>query len=386
MLTAGAETAALIALAQSLAAEVLAPRAEQTDTDAAWPAESIQAIADAGLLGLHVPQRLGGHGLGLSALAQVTEALALGCSSTAMCYGMHCVATAVIAAKATPFQEQRYLAPIAQGRHLTTLALSEPGTGAHFYLPRATFARGSRGYVLSGAKSFVTNGGRANSYVTSAVGMGEEFDPGTFTCLLVDEGAAGLDWGPEWAGFGMRGNSSRGVELNKVPIPPGNMLGSEGDQLWYVFEVVAPYFLTAMSGVYLGIAEASYRLAVAHLQGRRHEHSGQALSDYPALVDQVADLWRIVARSRQLVRHAAALGDAADPGAAQALFAAKIDVAETAVAATTAAMALMGGRGYQQNGAVGRLMRDAQASHVMSPTTQLLKSWLGRTALGLPIF
>ncbi|HVI31010.1 acyl-CoA dehydrogenase family protein [Phenylobacterium sp.] len=377
---------ALVLRARTLSAEVLAPRAEQTDAEALWPAEQLQAIAAAGLLGLHVPRRLGGHGLGLAALARIAEELAVGCSSSAMCYAMHCVGTAVIAAKATPFQEQRYLAPIAQGRHITSLALSEPGTGANFYLPRTTFRRTGRGFALQGEKSFVTNGGHADSYVVSAVLRDEQIDPGTFTCLLVDSTAPGLDWGPPWAGFGMRGNSSRRMMLNGATLPPGNLLGTEGDQDWYVFEVVAPYFLVAMSGVYLGLAEAALRTAVSHLQARVHVHTGEPLMAQPLLVEQIADLWRLVARTRQFVAHAAGLWDAGAPGANAALFAAKVDVAEACVSAANSAMMLLGGRGYEEHGKAGRLLRDAQAAHVMGPTTHILKTWLGRTVLGLPPF
>ena len=83
---------------------------------------------------------------------------------------------------------------------------------------------------------------------------GLEADPGTFSCFVVDGTAAGLDWQEPWNGFGMRGNSSRPVKLNNVTVPAQNLLGQEGDELWYVFDVIAPYFLVAMSGTYLGIA------------------------------------------------------------------------------------------------------------------------------------
>ena len=375
-------TSELLERAQYLSAEVLGPRAEQVDSEAEWPKEQMAAIADAGLLGLHVPTAMGGHGLGLSALAAITEELAIGCSSTAMCFAMHCVATAVIAAKATPFQEQRYLAPIAQGRHVTSLALSEPGTGANFYLPRATFRVTGRGFSLHGEKSFVTNGGYADSYVASAVRLGDQLDPGTFTCILVDSTAPGLDLGPPWKGLGMRGNSSRRLFLNGATIPAGNLLGSQGDQTWYVFEVVAPYFLVAMSGVYLGIAESALRLSIEHLKSRSHVHSGESLGEQPLLVEVIGDLWRLVVRTRHMVRHAAALWDAASPDANPALFASKIEAAEASVAATNLAMSLLGGRGYEEHGKVGRLLRDAQASHVMGPTTHMLKTWLGRSVLG----
>ncbi|WP_231082431.1 acyl-CoA dehydrogenase family protein, partial [Staphylococcus aureus] len=85
------------------------------------------------LMGLVFPAECGGLGQGLFALARICEELGKSYASVGLCYGMHCVGTAVIAAKATPWQKEHYLEPIAAGRHITTLALSEPGTGAHFY-------------------------------------------------------------------------------------------------------------------------------------------------------------------------------------------------------------------------------------------------------------
>ncbi|WP_202910806.1 acyl-CoA dehydrogenase family protein [Teichococcus vastitatis] len=372
-------------MAEEVARRVAAPLAETVDREAHWPREAMQALGSSGLLGLHVPKRLGGLGEGLTALAQVTEALGKVCGSTAMCFGMHCVATAVIAAKATPHQEEHYLRLIAEGRHVTSLALSEPGTGAHFYLPRATFRHEGDGFQIQGSKSFVTSGEHADSYVVSAVAPGAELDPGTFTCLLVDRHTPGLEWGPIWNGLGLRGNSSRALALNAVQVPAGNLLGREGDQIWFVFEVVAPFFLAAMAGTYLGIAQAAFDLAVEHLRQHRHEHTSERLAGNAVVGEKIAEMWIQVERTRRLLQHAARAGDEGAPDAAQALFAAKVDVADTAVAVTNTAMTLLGGRGYQENGRLARLMRDAQAAHVMSPTTHLLKGWLGRSVLGLPL-
>ncbi|URN14340.1 acyl-CoA/acyl-ACP dehydrogenase [Streptomyces radiopugnans] len=100
---------------------------------------------------------------------------------------------------------------------------------------------------MTGAKSFVTNGGHADSYVLSTVAVGPRTPPGQFSCTVVDAATPGLEWGPEWHGFGMRGNASRGLELPGVEIPVECLLGNEGDEIWYVFNVVAPYFLMAMA-------------------------------------------------------------------------------------------------------------------------------------------
>lgn len=371
-------------IARNVANEVLASLAAQVDADAAWPAEGMRAIAATGLMGLHVPKRLGGHGQGLLALAVVCEELARGCGSTAMCYGMHCVATRVLVAKATPDQESRYLEPIARGEHISSLALSEPETGADFYLPRAHCRSDDGEFVLSGSKSFVTSGGHADSYVVSFAAPGGENDPGTFSFVVVDGNADGMRWGAAWNGYGMRGNSSRGLRLEHVRVPEGNLLGGTGDQIWYVFEVVLPHFLIAMSGVYLGLCAASLDAALAHLKAREHAHTGEHLSALPVLWQDIADAWTEVEAARQLVHHAARSADQGDPAAPQALLAAKIKVAATATSATDSAMALMGGRGYGENSAVARMHRDARAAHVMSPTTHLLRTWLGRSLLGMP--
>ena len=369
-----------------IAAAALAPHAERVDREAEWPADGLHALADAGLLGLHIPRHLGGLGEGLLSLAIVTEELGRACGSTAMCFSMHCVASKVLAAKATKYQEDQYLRPIAEGRHFTTLALSEPGTGAHFFLPRSHYRLEGDNYVFDGQKSFVTSGSHADSYVVSAVPPGAELDPGTFTCLVMDSDSPGIEWLDAWRGLGMRGNCSRAAKLNRVTLPRANLLGVTGDEIWYVFEIVTPYFLIAMAGVYLGIAQAALDLTIARLPSRRHEHTGETLNTISALSDEVADMWTRTERARQLVHYAARLGDAGSPNAQAALFAAKVEVAGTTVAVTNAAMRLAGGQGYQENSAAARLLRDAQAAHVMSPTTHLLKRWLGRSLLGLPLF
>ena len=371
--------------AEEVGRSVLAAQCEQVDGEGQWPEQGLKALADAGLMGLHVPERLGGHGHGLVALATVTEELGRHCSSTAMCFGMHSVAAKVIAAKATAHHEEQFLRPIAEGRHITSLALSEPGTGIHFFIPSTEYRRDGDCIVLDGEKSFVTSGSHADSYVVSAVPAGEELDPGGFSCFAVEARVAGLEWQKDWEGFGMRGNSSRGVRLNDVRIPSENLLGAEGDEIWYVFEVVAPYFVVAMTGVYLGIAQAALDASIEHLKSRLHEHTGETLSANPVLGGQIAEMWIAVQRTRQLLHHAARLGDAADPASVPSMFAAKADVAEMVTAVTQLAMMLSGGRGYAQNSKIARLIRDAQASHVMSPTTQMLKTWLGRSLLDQPL-
>jgi len=362
----------------------IATLAEQVDRDCLWPAHSMQALAGAGLTGLQVPEALGGHGQGLLALSVLTETIGKACPSSALCFGMHCVGTAVIAAKATDYQNKQYLRQIAAGRHITSLALSESGTGANFYLAESSLIPDGEDFLINGTKQFVTNGGHADSYVVSVANM-HAAEGGDFSCLIVDRHSSGMEWLEPWKGFGMRGNSSRGLRLHNARVPKKNLLGEEGDQIWYVFEVIAPYFLMAMAGTYLGIAQSALDASGEHLRSRRYTHTGESLRHIDSLQCRYADMWISIEKTRSLLHEAAERGDRGDPDALPFILACKADAAETAVHAANEAMTICGGMAYRENSRVSQMLRDARAGHVMAPTTDMLKNWAGRALLGLPL-
>jgi isovaleryl-CoA dehydrogenase len=375
----------LVGRAREITSSIVAANAEREDAEALWPEPAMRALADAGLMGLHVPQALGGHGEGLTGLVAIAEVLAVESPSTALCYAMHCVGTAVIAEKATDYQKQAYLEPIARGEHVTTLAISEPGTGSHFYIPQTTLTPDGDGFELRGEKGFITNGGHADSYVISTVGVEPETEEGVFSCVVLDGDTPGLEWKAPWNGLGMRSNSSRSVTLNGVRVPTRNLIGDPGDQLWYVFEVVAPYFLMAMAGTYTGVARAAFEIAHEHVGSRRHAHTGELLGASPVVAHRLGELWTEMQRTRHLVFSAAERADMADPAALVAVLACKAAAGDAAVHITNEAMTLCGGIAYRENSRLARMLRDARASHVMAPTTDILKTWVGRALLNLPL-
>ncbi|MGH8152246.1 MAG: acyl-CoA dehydrogenase family protein [Rhodanobacteraceae bacterium] len=194
--------------------------------------------------------------------------------------------------------------------------------------------------------STATSGAHADSCVVSFAAVGGENDPGTFSFMAVDGDSDGLHRGEAWTGFGMRGNSSRSLEMADVRVPTDSLLGGTGDPIRYVFEVILPCFLIAMSSVYVGVCAAALDLAIAHLKQRQHSRTGESLRSLPMLWHDVADAWAEVEAARQLLRHAA--------------------------------------RGYGENSAIARMRRGARAAHVMSPTTHMLEGCLRRSLLGLP--
>jgi isovaleryl-CoA dehydrogenase len=371
-------------LADEIARDVITPRAAEVDRDALWPAHALRALGEAGLMGLLAPRAAGGEGEGLVGLVAVTEAIAREGASAAMCFGMHCVATSVIAAKATAFQRRHYLEPIAAGRHVTSLALSESGMGASFYVSQTSLRLEGDAFVVDGEKQFITNGGHADSYVVSTMASDPAAKLGESSCLIVDAATPGLHWLEPWLGMGMRGNSSRGVRIEGARVPRANLLGEDGDQTWYVFEVIVPSFLLAMSAVYLGIARAALDETIAHVRSREMAMSGSRLSEVPALQLELAEMWAAVEACRLQVFEAARRSDEGQD-ALTAVLTSKVVAAETVVAVTNQAMTLCGGIAYRENARLAQLLRDGRASHVMAPTTHMLKQWTARRLLGLPL-
>ncbi|MCW8194126.1 acyl-CoA dehydrogenase [Proteobacteria bacterium 005FR1] len=381
----GSRLAQLSELTTQVVQDHVLPLAEQVDRDCLWPAHSMQAFAQAGLMGLQVPERLGGHGQGLLGLSMLTEIIGQTCPSSALCFGMHCVGTAVIAAKSTPRQEDKYLRAIARGEHITTLAVSESGSGSHFYLPATQMTAEGDALVVNGSKHFITNGSHADSYVVSVVAQAGEHQLGDFSCLVIDGNTDGLEWMEPWRGFGMRGNSSRGASLSDARVPAENLLGEMGDQVWYVFEVIAPYFLMAMAGTYLGIAQSALDATRAHLRQRRYDHSGGSLAENDVIQSRFAEMWMEVEKTRSLIREAGRRGDLGEADALPFILSCKAQAAETAVSLANEAMTLCGGMAYRDNSRLAQMLRDARAGHVMAPTTDLLKLWTGRALLDLPL-
>jgi isovaleryl-CoA dehydrogenase len=374
----------LVEAAKIIIEKDIAPRAEMTDAKYIWPAKQLKALGKAGLLGLHVPRKLGGLEQGLTAIAAICEEIGQHCASTSMCFAMHSVGTAVIAAKPTPHQEEHYLKPIAQGKHITTLALSETGTGVFFWLPETSLTKKGKKYIINGEKDFITNGGHANSYVMSTLASSQA-EKGEFSMVILDSKLPGMEWKGPWRGFGLHGNSSQNCIMKNVSVPIDNLLGAEGEQIWYVFEVVAPYFLMGMAGTYLGVAQTALDITINHITSRKHSHSGKSLAEVQVIQHKIAELWTDVEKTRALIYTYARKGDLGDKTALPGILACKADVGDMATRVVNECMTLSGGMAFRENSKLARCLRDVRACHVMSPTTGILKTLMGRSLLKQPL-
>jgi alkylation response protein AidB-like acyl-CoA dehydrogenase len=210
--------------AARIADEVLAPASEKNDREAAFPRDSMRALAQEGFYGLTIPKTFGGMGEGLRTMCAVLDALAQRCASTAMIYKMHLCGVSTYLAGGDRHAE--LLQKTAQGKHLSTLAWSETGSRSQFWAPVSRAQRNEKGVILNAEKSFVTAAGEADGYVVSTQ-WAEATSPMQSMLYLVDAKDAGISVGERWNGIGMRGIASGPMSFRGVHVATERALSEE---------------------------------------------------------------------------------------------------------------------------------------------------------------
>ena len=372
--------------AKEIADRILAPAARQNDKEARFSSEAVAALGPAGLLGIVVPAEMGGSALGPRTLAAVIATLAEADASVAMVYLMHVCATATIAAARPGAAVAQTLNDIAAGKHLTTLAFSEAGSRSHFWAPISRAKRNDAGVRLTAKKSWVTSAGHAQSYVVSALAP-EGKSPTDSTLYLCASGTPGLSVAGPWDGLGMRANASAPMILEDCEIASDLQLTDDGAGFKAMLEIPLPLFNLGSSAVALGLCRAAVAGTAAHLNGARFEHLGQTLGEsLPTLRAQLAtmqiDTDGLAARIDDVVDH---LERPRDTTMLRVLES-KAAAGDVAIAVTSAAMRVCGGAAFSKHLAIERLFRDAHAGAVMAPTGDVLRDFVGKAILGLPLF
>ena len=360
--------------------EVVAPRAAATDEQGAFPRAAVSALGEAGLLGLTAGPDVGGGGGTLRDAAAVVERLAGVCGSTAMVVLMHYAAAAAIEAHGPKEVRQA----IGAGRHLSTLAFSETGSRSHFWASLATSTTDGGMAVLDGAKSWVTSGAEADSYVWST----RPVDPATgpMTLWLVDPATAGVT--KDAAGFdgvGLRGNGSIPVTAEGVRIPLDARLGADGAGLDIALSTSLPGFLVLSGAFGLGLLEAVTARTGAHLGAARLEHLGQTLVQQPIPRADYARLRLTTDRVRAFLDDTLTALETGRPDAQLRVLEIKAVAAEEAADGCDRAMKLCGGAAFRKETGIERHFRDSLAARVMAPTTDALLDLVGRAVAGLPL-
>ena len=379
---------AAVVKARETANRVLTPSAGQNDKAGRFSTEAIVSLGESGLLGLMLPTEAGGLGLGPRTFAAVIATLAEADASVAMVYLMHILGSAIISA-ARPGTAQA-LAPILReisaGRHLSTLAFSEAGSRSHFWAPISRAYRNGDGVRISAKKSWVTSAGHAQSYVVSALAP-EGKGPTDSTLYLLAADTRGLLVAGPWDGLGLRANASSPIALDDCQVPSHFQLTDDGAGFPAMLNLVLPLFNLGTAAVALGLCRAAVAGTAAHLKSAKFEHLGQSLGEsLPTLRAQLAtmqiDTDGLSARIDDVIDH---LEKPRETTMLRVLET-KAAAGDVAISVTSAAMRVCGGAAFSKHLNVERLFRDAHAGAVMAPTGDVLREFIGKSLLGIPLF
>lgn len=377
---------AAVSRASEIADRALAPAAAQNDKAGRFSTEAVESLGRAGLLGLMLPVESGGFGLGARTFAVVTATLAEADASVAMVYVMHTLGAAAIGSARQGAAIAGVLAEIAAGRHLSTLAFSEAGSRSHFWAPVSRARRNGAGVRLTARKSWVTSAGYAQSYIVSSLSP-EGLNPTDLTLYLVPAGTPGLSVAGAWDGLGLRANASAPMMLEDCEIPSELQITDEGAGFQAMMSVVLPLFNLGTAAVALGLCRAAVGATVAHVKSARFEHLNQSLGEsLPTLRAQIAamrvDTDGLSARLDDLIDHL----ERPRETTMLRVLETKAAAGDTAIAVTSAAMRACGGAAFSKHTSIERVFRDAQAGAVMAPTGDVLREFIARTMLGMPLF
>lgn len=359
--------------------DIVAPNAAEIDRHGTYPRAALQAMGQAGLLGLISSKEVGGLGQGHRAAVEVEERLARACASTAMVVCMHYAGAAVIEAHG----QREVREAIARGEHITTLAFSESGSRSHFWAPVSSATRTANGVRLDAKKSWATSAGQADSYVWSSKPLAAE---GASSIWLTPVNAAGLDIPAPFDGLGMRGNYSAPVTAEGVTVGEDALLGEDGKGFEVMMGIVLPYFQLMIAAVSLGIADSAIQKSIEHLTATRLEHLNQTLNESPANRAYLARMKIKADMLRTLLYDAVGALENGREDAMLRVLQVKAAAGETATEVTDLAMRVCGGAAFRKEVGVERNFRDARASTVMAPTADALYDFIGKALTGLPLF
>jgi alkylation response protein AidB-like acyl-CoA dehydrogenase len=363
--------------ARELARRVLVPIAAQLDRDAVFPAPALLELARAGLMGVNVAERYGGSEAGVVAYSLALQEVAAACASTAVTMAVTNMVAEVIAAWGTEEQRQRYLPGLCSGALVAgSFALSETGAGSD---PGAMTTRADRtgdGWLLNGAKQWITSGDRAGVLVVWAR-TGEAAGTRGISCFLLEPGTPGFSVTRHEDKLGLRASSTVSLAFDGCQLPDSALLGGEG-QGFKVAMMALDGGRIGIASQALGIARAAQGESVAYAKQR--VQFGQAIAEFQAIQWMIADSETELAGAELLALRAAWLKENKQPFSREAAIA-KLNASEAAFRICDRNLQIHGGAGYVRDFPAERHVRDVRVTRIYEGTSEIQRLVIARAAL-----
>jgi alkylation response protein AidB-like acyl-CoA dehydrogenase len=364
-------------LAREFAENELRPHAEKWDREGHFPREVIDKLGELGFLGMLLPEEWDGLGMDSATYLIALEEIARGDASVAVAMGVHnSLPTQMILAQGTPGQKERWLKPMARGESLGAFSLSEPDSGSDAAGISAQARRADGGWVLNGAKAWVTNGG----FGDVVVAMVRTDQPGDrrgakgIGAFIVPTGTEGYVVGKKEDKMGQRASETVGISFQEMFIPDDQVLGDPSMGFIYALQGLDGGRM-GIGALAVGIAQAALEHSLAYAAERKQ--FGTAIRDFQGMQFKLADMATRIEAARALLHRAAAERDAGRPYTRLASMA-KVFGSEAAMWVTTQAVQVFGGYGYVKEYPVERLFRDAKVTEIYEGTSEIQRTVIAR--------
>jgi alkylation response protein AidB-like acyl-CoA dehydrogenase len=364
------------ALAREVGEAEIAPNAAAWDREHRFPAELFGRLGGLGLMGVCVPEELGGAGADFLSYILVLEELSRADAGVGVTVAVHTsAATLPILAFGTPEQQTRFVPPLARGETLGAFALTEPDSGSDAGSLRTVAAPEGDGFRLTGTKQWITNGSHAGTFLLFARTDQETDGARGITAFLLDREHVEVVREEEKLGL----NSSSTVDLRLEGVLVGR------DRILHEERKGFTVAMATLDGGRIGIAAQAVGIAQAALDAARayaleRRQFGKRIADHQAIQFKLADMATEIDAARLLTHRAAWLKQEGRPHTAEGAKA-KLFASETARRQTGEAIQILGGYGYTKEFPVERYYRDAKITEIYEGTSEVQRMVIARALL-----
>ncbi|WP_028892742.1 acyl-CoA dehydrogenase [Tenacibaculum sp. 47A_GOM-205m] len=363
--------------ARDFAQTELLPGVIERDEKQQFPDELVRKMGELGFMGVMVDPKYGGSGMDAISYVLIMEELSkidasasvmVSVNNSLVCYGLE--------AYGSEEQKQKYLTKLATGEQIGAFCLSEPEAGSDATSQATTAIDQGDYYLLNGTKNWITNGGRADTYLVIAQTDRAKGHRG-INAFIVEKGMEGFHVGPKEDKLGIRGSDTHTLQFNDVKVPKENRIGEDGFGFKFAMKTLSGGRI-GIAAQALGIASGAYELALKYSKERKA--FGTEICNHQAIAFKLADMYTEIAAARHLVMAAACKKDAGEnydrEGAMAKLYASKV-----AMEQTVEAVQIHGGNGFVKEYHVERLMRDAKITQIYEGTSEIQKIVISRSLI-----